>query len=100
MADASRIPHCCGCGVGRRLQLIRPLAWEPPYAAGAALEKAKRQKDKKKKKEEEAAITVSGAEEVSQVVPQPVLPVQEKSLELGAGQGPRPRTAWEMTPGA
>ena len=30
---------------------IRPLAWEPPYAAEAALEKAKRQKDKKKKKE-------------------------------------------------
>ena len=27
--------------------LIRPLAWEPPYAAGMAL---KRQKDKKKKK--------------------------------------------------
>jgi len=27
--------------------LIRPLAWEPPYAVGAALEKAKRQKDKK-----------------------------------------------------
>ena len=24
--------------------LIRPLAWEPPYAAGAALEMAKRQK--------------------------------------------------------
>ena len=24
--------------------LIRPLAWEPPYAAGADLEKAKRQK--------------------------------------------------------
>ena len=23
---------------------IRPLAWEPPYAAGTALEKAKRQK--------------------------------------------------------
>ena len=48
------------CGVGRRpgsdptlLWLwrrlvaaapIRPLAWEPPYAEGAALEKAKRQK--------------------------------------------------------
>ena len=30
--------------------LIRPLAWEPPYAAAAALEKAKRQKVKKKKK--------------------------------------------------
>ena len=29
--------------------LIRPLAWEPPYATGAALEKAKRQKKKEKK---------------------------------------------------
>ena len=28
--------------------LIQPLAWEPPYAAGAALEKAKRQKKKRK----------------------------------------------------
>ena len=26
-----------------------PLAWEPPYAAGAALGKAKRQRKKKKK---------------------------------------------------
>ena len=48
------------CGVGHRrgldpallwlwcrpatIALIRPLAWEPPYAAGAALEDAKRQK--------------------------------------------------------
>ena len=30
---------------------IGPLAWEPPYAAGAALEKAKKDKRKKKKKE-------------------------------------------------
>ena len=30
---------------------IRPLAWEPPYAMGVALEKAKRQKKKRKKKE-------------------------------------------------
>ena len=53
-----------GCGVGRRCgsdpallwlwcrpvaaALIRPLAWEPPYAMGAALEKAK--KDKKQNK--------------------------------------------------
>ena len=29
---------------------IRPLAWEPPYAAGAAQVKAKRQKKKKKKR--------------------------------------------------
>ena len=28
--------------------LIRPLAWEPPYAVGAAQEMAKRQKKKKK----------------------------------------------------
>ena len=48
------------CGVGRRrgsdlvllwlwyrpaaTALIRPLAWEPPYAAGAALEKTKKKK--------------------------------------------------------
>ena len=29
--------------------LIRPLAWEPPYAAGAALGKAKRKKKKETK---------------------------------------------------
>ena len=50
------------CGVGGRRGLdptllwlwcrpaavaqIRPLAWEPPYAAGAALKKTKRQKKK------------------------------------------------------
>ena len=28
--------------------LIRPLAWEPPYAKGAALEMTKRQKKKKR----------------------------------------------------
>ena len=30
--------------------LIRPLAWEPPYAPGAALEKAKNKERKKKNK--------------------------------------------------
>ena len=55
------------CGIGRRrgldlallwlwhrlvaTALIRPLAWEPAYAVGVALEKAKRQKEKKKKVE-------------------------------------------------
>jgi len=29
---------------------IGPLAWEPPYAAGVALEKAKRKKKKKELK--------------------------------------------------
>ena len=28
---------------------VRPLAWEPPYAIGVALEETKRQKKKKKK---------------------------------------------------
>ena len=50
------------CGVGQRLgsdllwlwcrpaavALIRPLAWEPPYAEGAALKKKKRKKKGKK----------------------------------------------------
>ena len=55
------------CGVGRRhsldaellwlwrrpaaTTLIRPLAWEPPYAVEAAQKMAKRQKKKKRKKE-------------------------------------------------
>ena len=63
--------HSCGCSVGRRcgsdaglLWLwcrlaatapIRPLAWEPPYATGAALEKAKKTEKKKKKEDEERA---------------------------------------------
>ena len=54
------------CGVGHRrgsdpkllwlcrrlvaIALIRPLAWEPPYAVGVAQEKAKRQKNLVKKK--------------------------------------------------
>ena len=57
------------CGVGRRCgldpvllwlwrrlaakDLIRPLAWEPPYAAGVAQEMAKKKKKKKKKERKE-----------------------------------------------
>ena len=41
----AQIPHCCGSGVGLAgTALIRPLAWEPPYAAGAAQEMAKKKK--------------------------------------------------------
>ena len=36
---------------------IRPLAWEPPYAAGVAPEKAKRQKNKNKNKKNEKQKT-------------------------------------------
>ena len=31
------------------IALIQPLAWEPPYATGVALEKAKGKKKKRKK---------------------------------------------------
>ena len=45
------ILRCCGSGLGlatAALALIRPLAWEPPYAVGVAIEKAKRQIKKQK----------------------------------------------------
>ena len=63
-----------GCGVGCRrgsdaallwlwsrlvaIALIRPLAWEPPYAVGTALEKAKRQKDKTNKQKKSARDSI------------------------------------------
>ena len=38
VADVAQIQRCCGCGVGwQLLALIRPLAWELPYATGEAL---------------------------------------------------------------
>ena len=42
VADVAQILHYYGSGVGRRLQLIRPLAWEPPYAVGVALKRQKK----------------------------------------------------------
>ena len=63
------------CGVGRRcgsdptwLWLwyrlaatapIQSLAWEPPYATGMALKKAKKTKKKKKKKKKKRMFTVT-----------------------------------------
>ena len=39
----AQILCCCGCGVGWLLQLqLDPLAWEPPYVEGVALEKTKK----------------------------------------------------------
>ena len=49
-------PRCCGCGVGWQLQLIGPLAWEPPYSVGAAL---KRQKKKKKHHQAESMALIT-----------------------------------------
>ena len=53
------VGHRCGLDLAllclwRRLAataLIRPLAWEPPYAGGAAQEMAKRQKNKNRIKQ-------------------------------------------------
>ena len=44
------IPHCCGCGVDPVARApIQPLAWESPYATGAAQEMAKTKKKKQNK---------------------------------------------------
>ena len=48
--------------------LIRSLAWEPPYAMGAAQEKTKRQKKEKKKKEKKEFALHVCREWVSRVV--------------------------------
>ena len=69
------------CGVGHRrgsdpallwlwrrlvaTALIGPLAWEPPYAMGGALEKAKIQKKKKKKNFQENRSSHCGAAETN-----------------------------------
>ena len=60
------------CGVGRRCgsdlallllwrrlgatALIQPLAWEPPYAVGMALEKTKKRKREKKKEKKNSVM--------------------------------------------
>ena len=60
------------CGVGRRRDLdltllwlwcrlaatalIRPLAWEPPHAAGVALKRQKQKKNKKNKNKKQGSL--------------------------------------------
>ena len=50
--------RCCGSGIGRPAATapIRPLAWEPPYASGAALEKTKRPKKPKQTNKKNQSI--------------------------------------------
>ena len=57
LAQWIKDPHCCElwCRLAATV-LIRSLAWEPPYAVGAAI---KRQKDKKKKKKDESIHATS-----------------------------------------
>ena len=47
----TRIPHSRLWCRPAAAALIRPLAWEPPYAAGTAQEMAKRQKNKQTNKQ-------------------------------------------------
>ena len=45
VADTAWIPSCCGSGIARpATSPIGPLAWEPPYVMGAAVEKTKKMK--------------------------------------------------------
>ena len=45
VADVAAILHCCGCGVGLKLQLLfNPLAWELPYDTGVALKLKKKRR--------------------------------------------------------
>ena len=39
VTDVARIWHCCGCGIGWHYSSDLTLAWELPYALGAALKR-------------------------------------------------------------
>ena len=70
------------CGVGRRHGLdlallwlwcrlatpIRPLAWEPPYAMGAALKRQKKEKKRKDKKRTTTKKTSEGNNKTRAIV--------------------------------
>ena len=71
-----RICRCCGCGVGQQLQLIGPLAWEPPYALGMALKSKNKQTSKQhppKKNKVKSQIYKSCSKEVVLPHPHPFL---------------------------
>ena len=78
------LPLPLSCGVGRRRGLdlvllclwcrlaattpIRPLAQEPPYAAGVALEKAKRQKTNKQTNKKTPKQLISVKMQIYQII--------------------------------
>ena len=54
LAQGLRVRHCCElwCRPAATAP-IRPLAWDSPYATGAALKRQKTKKEKEKKKRKE-----------------------------------------------
>ena len=48
IVEAAWIWCCCGCSVGLAAEaLIRPLAWELPYATGTAIKRKKNAEEKR-----------------------------------------------------
>ena len=84
----SSVAESCGRGRRRGLHLvwlwlwyrlaatdlIRPLAWEPPYAAGVALKKRPKKKKKKKKKKGIVSSWLELKGPSSQLIPLALLP--------------------------
>ena len=68
---------------------IRPLAWELPYAPGAALKGQKKKKKKKKEKEKEKNL---------RVIEKTVLTLWTSNRVLGTPQFPALRTAAHTAP--
>ena len=48
VADVAQIPSCYGCELGYSCSSNSTSAWEPSYAAGAALKKKKKKERKRK----------------------------------------------------
>ena len=57
--DAARIWRCCLWHRPAAIALIRPLAWESPYAMDAALKRQKDQKKKKTKKQKTTTMEIT-----------------------------------------
>ena len=100
------------CGVGRRCGSdpsllclwrrpavtapIQPLAWEPPYAAGAALENEKRQKDKKNPTNKSSG-PVGFTGEFYQTSREGLTPILLKLSQKTAEEGTLPNSFCEAT---
>ena len=62
---------------------IGPLVWEPPYASGAALEKAKKKKKKKINIQKSVAVLYTNKEILEKEYKGVPIVVQQKRIQLG-----------------